>query len=127
MHDLSTLTLVAIVAALVAILISALVAVAKWMTRPLAEVDDATDGTVIWCSYEVAVDKDGHKYFISTLPDGVQTIAPANPVEIGPGLPPSTRAFLKKPDARESELGLPWKRVASELDEGTLIRVRVVR
>ena len=129
MNDLSTLTTIAVWTALGLSGLWLLVLVVRYVFFPISKQIQLNDSikNVIWCSYEVAVDKGGHKYFISTLPDGVQTIPPANPVNIGPGLGPSARAFLTKPEGWEVEVRLPWKRTASELDEGTVIRVRVVR
>lgn len=123
MSDISTLTLVAIVVALAAVLISVLVAVAKWMTRASSEFGS----TAIWFSYEVAVDKAGCKYFISELPDGVQPLPLGYPIEIGPGLPSATEAWLKVPGAREVRLKLPNKLIPSDLDEGATIVVKVDR
>lgn len=132
MHDVSNLTTIAVWTALgLSLLWLTIVAVRHVffpIFRRLQEEDEESDGAVIWCSYEVTVDKDGAKYFVSTLPDGVQPIPIGYVVEIGPGLPRSrTRVVLSVPGSPERKLKLPVKLAPEDLDEGTVIRVRVVR
>lgn len=121
--NLEPFTLAIIALALLAAFGSLLVAFAKYLTR--AVVSDG-EGTELWINYEVAIDKNGRKYFVSELPDGVQPLPPLHELGLYPEKLPNAEAWLEEPGKGRVPLELPAKFDPTTLDEGTVITVKVI-
>lgn len=112
----------------IAALVIAILVLAYVLLRRRAPAAEPPEIQMHVATYEVAMDKWGVRYFIATMPDGVQPVAGDPGIMLGgEGLPVGTMGWIQKPGEPPAALTLPIKIKANEHEKGTTFRLEVPR